>query len=71
MFSLDIHVNAIQEKAENIGVLKWNNAELGEKPAVFSNGEKRRESGQKGVPNAPFSLLRRGIPSNGESSQVP
>ena len=51
--------------------LRWNNADLGEKSAVFSNGEKRRESGRRSVRNGLFSLLRRGFPSNGESSQVP
>ena len=34
--------------------------ELGEKPAVFSNGEKRRENVWRSVRNGLFSLLRRG-----------
>ena len=59
------------KKVEKISVLRWNNADLGEKSAVFSNGEKRRESGQRSVRNGLLSLLRRGIPSNGESAQVP
>jgi len=44
--------------------------DLGEKSAVFSNGEKRRESGQRSVRNALFSLLRRGITENEESAQM-
>jgi hypothetical protein len=51
--------------------LRWKNAELGEKSAVFSNGEKRRESSQRSVRNGLFSLLRRGITGNGETAQVP
>jgi hypothetical protein len=34
--------------------------ELGEKSAVFSNGEKRRENVWRSVRNGLFSLLRRG-----------
>jgi hypothetical protein len=34
--------------------------ELGEKSAVFSNGEKRRENSRRSVRNGLFSLLRRG-----------
>ena len=45
--------------------------DLGEKSAVFSNGEKRRESGQRSVRNGLFFLLRREVPTNGELAQVP
>ena len=45
--------------------------ELGEKSAVFSNGEKRLESGQRSVRNDLLCLLRREVPTNGESAQVP
>ena len=45
--------------------------DLGEMLAVFSNGEKRRGNGQRSTRNGLFSLLRRGITGNGESSQVP
>ncbi len=33
--------------------------ELGEKSAVFSNGENRRKSGQRNLRNGLFTLLRR------------
>jgi len=46
--------------------LRWNNADLGEKSAGFSNGEKRRESGQRSVRNDLLSLLGRGVHANGE-----
>ena len=45
--------------------------ELGEKSAVFSNGEKRRKAGRRGPRNGLFSVLRREISGNGESAQVP
>jgi hypothetical protein len=45
--------------------------ELGEKSAVFSNGEKRRENVWRSARNGLLSLLRRGITGNGESAQVP
>ena len=47
------------------------NGELGEKSAVFSNGEKRLESSQRSVQNGLFILLSRGISGNGESVKVP
>ena len=51
--------------------LRWKNAELGEKSAVFSNGEKRQENSWRNALNGLLSLLRRGFLSNGESAQVP
>ena len=45
--------------------------ELGEKSAVFSNGEKRRESGRRNVRNGLLCLLRKEVPTNGEFAQVP
>jgi len=45
--------------------------ELREKSAVFSNGEKRRESSRRTLQNGLLSLLRSGIAGNGEFAQVP
>ena len=45
--------------------------DLGEKSAVFSNGEKRRENVWRSVRNGLFSLLCIGFSGTGESAQVP
>jgi hypothetical protein len=70
MFSLDIHATLFKKKWRMAG-FEVEKGELGEKPAVFSNGEKRRENSRRSVRNGLFSLLRWGISGNGESAQVP
>ncbi len=60
VFSLNIHLTLFIKKVEKISVLRWNNADLGEKSAVFSNGEKRLENSWRNALNDLFSLLRRG-----------
>ena len=54
-----------------MAVFEVEKGELGEKSAVFSNGEKRLENSWRNALNGLFSLLRRGISGNGESAQVP
>jgi len=68
--SLDIHATLFKKKWRMSG-FEVEKGDLGEKSAVFSNGEKRRESGQRSVRNGLLSLLRRGISGHGESAQVP
>ena len=62
---------AIQDKCGEYRRFEVERVDLGEKPSVFSNGENRRETGRRGVRNGLFSVLRRGVSPNGESSQVP
>ena len=68
--SLDIHATLFKKKWRMSG-FEVEKGELGEKSAVFSNGENRRETGRRSVQNGLFAVLRWGIPANGESSQVP
>ena len=70
MFSLDIHATLFKKKWRMAG-FEVEKGELGEKSAVFSNGENRREIGQRSTQNDLLSLLRRGITGNGESAQMP
>ena len=70
MFSLDIHATLFKKKWRMAG-FEVEKGELGEQPAVFSNGEKRRENVWRSPRNGLFSLLCRGISGNGESAQVP
>ena len=62
---------AIQEKSGENRRFEAENVDLGEKPAVFSNGENRRKTGRRSPRNGLFSVLRRGMGANGESAQVP
>jgi len=70
MFSLDIHATLFKKKWRMSG-FEVEKGELGEKSAVFSNGEKRQENSRRSARNGLFFLLRRGFPSNGELAQVP
>jgi len=45
--------------------------ELGEKPAVFSNGENRRKDGRRSPRTAFSPFSTGGMAANGESAQVP
>ena len=66
-----ISMQRYSRKKRRIVGFEVEKGELGEKSAVFSNGEKRRKSGRRSVRNGLFILLRRGISGNGESVQVP
>jgi hypothetical protein len=70
MFSLDIHLTLFKKKWRMSG-FEVEKGELGEKSAVFSNGEKRQENSRRSARNGLFSLLRREFLSNGEAAQVP
>ena len=70
MFSLDIHATLFKKKRRMLG-FEVEKGELGEKSAVFSNGENRRENVWRSVRNGLFFLLRREVPTNGEFAQVP
>jgi hypothetical protein len=58
-------------KSGEFGAFEAENGELGETSAVFSNGENRRVNVWRSVRNGLFFLLRREVPTNGESAQVP
>ena len=59
MFSLDIHVNAIQEKSGEWRDLRWNNAELGESRRSFQT-EKNGGKTSGEAPETAFSSFSAG-----------